>query len=307
MILDFMSELKHNYINSYHYKEEEMTFLKKFLLLGFVLFAPAVAAWENEENLSRAQRADQVFEELFRAKRSTSRTDPEFMEILQQNIFGEVFDIGDLSNKDRELITVAVLTTMQTLPQLEAHIGAALNAGNTPLEIRETIYQCAPFIGFPRTLNAVDVFNRVMEQRGIKLPLENATTVTEKDRYAKGEAIQNSLYGSEVKTAMRALPGIYKEKVPDMLTTFCFSDFYTRKGLTIKQRELLSLVVLTTLGAEKQLTAHIIGAQKAGNSRETLLAAMMQAMPYIGMPNALTAVNLIKDTDFENYKPIYGE
>lgn len=33
----------------------------------------------------------------------------------------------------------------------------------------------------------------------------------------------------------------------------------------------------------------------------------MQAMPYIGMPNALTAVNLIKDTDFENYKPIYGE
>ena len=92
-----------------------------------------------------------------------------------------------------------------------------------------------------------------------------------------------------------------------MLTTFCFSDFYTRKGLTIKQRELLSLVVLTTLGAEKQLTAHIIGAQKVGNSRETLLAAMMQAMPYIGMPNALTAVNLIKDTDFENYKPIYGE
>ena len=51
-----------------------MTFLKIFLFLGFVLFAPAVAARENEENLSRAQRADQVFEELFRAKRSTSRT-----------------------------------------------------------------------------------------------------------------------------------------------------------------------------------------------------------------------------------------
>ena len=36
-----------------------------------------------------------------------------------------------------------------------------------------------------------------------------------------------------------------------------------------------------------------------------LLAAMLQAAPYIGLPNALTTINLIKNADIENYKPIY--
>ena len=65
------------------------------------------------------------------------------------------------------------------------------------------------------------------------------------------------------------------------------------------------LVVLAASGDEKQLSAHIVGNLKAGNSKETLLAAMVQAMPYIGMPPALTAINLIKSTDAENYRPIY--
>ena len=34
---------------------------------------------------------------------------------------------------------------------------------------------------------------------------------------------------------------------------------------------------------------------------------MVQAAPYIGLPNALTVVNLIKETEIENYQPIYEE
>ena len=106
---------------------------------------------------------------------------------------------------------------------------------------------------------------------------------------------------------MASLPDIYANVVPDTLTTFCFGDFYTRNGLSIKQRELLSLVILTALGAEKQLSAHVVGALKAGNDKETLLATMVQAIPYIGLANAMTTINLIKETSIENYKPIYEE
>ena len=261
----------------------------------------------EEKVMTRSEKADVVYQNLFKEKRTKSPTDPEFMEILQRNIFGEVFYEGELEPKERELITVAALTTMQTLPQLKAHINAALNVGNSPLEVRETIYQAAPFIGFPRTLNAIAVFNEVAKERGIKLPLENAATANDENRLAKGLEIQNKLYGDEVKKAMSNLPGEYKNIVPETLTTFCFGDFYARKGLSIKQRELLSLVVLTTLGAEKQLPAHIVGAIKAGNDKETLLAAMLQAMPYIGLANALTAINLIKEANVEAYKPIYEE
>ena len=251
--------------------------------------------------MSRAQKADKVFAELFAAERTPSPTDPELMEILQRNIFGEVFFVGNLSHKDREMITVVALTTMQTLPQLKAHIHAALNVGNTPLAIREAIYGCAPYIGFPRSLNAIGVFNEVAQERKISLPLETTGTTNDETRHAQGLNIQTSLYGDEVKQAMSALPSPYQNIVPDMLTDFCFGDFYTRRGLDIKQRELLSLVVLTTLGAEKQLKAHVIGALKAGNDKETLLAAMVQLIPYIGLPNALTTINLIKEADPATY------
>lgn len=283
-----------------------MKFLKSVLFVTLIFYAGFVNAGEDK-TMSRSERADKIYEQLFLSKRTVGSTDPEFMEILQRNIFGEVFYIGNLDNKERELITVAALATMQTLPQLKAHVGAALNVGNSPLAIRETIYQCAPFIGFPRTLNAIGVFNEVVQERNIKLPLENAGTTTDGNRHEKGLAIQTNLYGNEVKKAMASLPGEYKDIVPDTLTDFCFGDFYTRRGLTIKQRELLSLVILTALGAEKQLKAHVVGALKAGNDKETLLAAMVQVIPYVGLANAMTTVNLIKEADVANYKPIYEE
>ena len=283
-----------------------MKFLKSVLFVTLIFYAGFVNAGEDK-TMSRSERADKIYEQLFLSKRTVGSTDPEFMEILQRNIFGDVFYTGNLNNRERELITVAALATMQTLPQLKAHVGAALNVGNSPLTIRETIYQCAPFIGFPRTLNAIGVFNEVVQERNIKLPLENAGTTTDADRQEKGRADQVNLYGNEVKKAMASLPGEYKDIVPDTLTDFCFGDFYTRRGLTIRQRELLSLVVLTALGAEKQLKAHVVGALKAGNDKETLLAAMVQAVPYVGLANAMTTVNLIKEADIDNYQPIYEE
>lgn len=287
--------------------EKAMKLLKYIITIQLILLTTIVNAQETGEKMTREQRANETYEALFASERTASPTDPELMDNLQKFIFGEVFYIGKLDNKTRELITVVSLATLQTLPQLKGHVNAALNVGNTPLEIREAIYQCAPFIGFPRTLNAIDTFNSVMRERGIQLPLENAETITEETRHARGLEIQNSLYGDEVKQAMASLPAEYKNSVPDILTDFCFSDFYTRKGLTLKQRELLSLVVLATLGAEKQLEAHIIGNLRTGNDKETLLAAMVQATPYIGLPAALTAINKIKTAQTDTYKPIYDQ
>ena len=76
--------------------------------------------------------------------------DPELMAILRHVIFGEVFHIGDLDDRTRELITIVVLVTNQTLPQLRSHTAAALNVGVTPVEISRGGLSGAPFLGSPR-------------------------------------------------------------------------------------------------------------------------------------------------------------
>lgn len=278
--------------------------MKKYFLciMVAVLCSTAATAQVNNQNnqeMDRIALTKETYHKLFGGEAlSGEGTDPELMNILQKFIFGEVFHTGVLSDKERELITIVTLVTQQTLPQLEAHTKAALNIGVTPIEIREAVYQCAPYIGYPKTLNAVSTINEVFTEKGIALPLENMGTVTEENRFEKGKAIQDSLYGDEIKEMMKTLPGDFKEYVPRFLTEAFFGDFYTRGGLDVKTRELLMYCVLATMGAEFQLNAHAKGSIKAGNTKEELIAAMVQCIGYIGFPKAINAINIIKDTSY---------
>lgn len=273
--------------------------MKKITFLAtLVMFFTTLALGQNKQNskeMDRLELSNQKYKELFgQLTVDLTENDPELMEILRQFIFGEVFYTGNLNDKQRELITIVSLAAQQTLPQLNAHTKAALNIGVTPLEIREAVYQCAPFIGFPKTLNAVNTINEVFTARNIKLPLENAGTVNEKDRYTKGLEIQYPLYGNEIKENMKTLPDSLNEAVPRFLTEMCFGDFYTRKILDVKTRELLMLCVLVTINAQPQIKSHALGNIKAGNTKDTLYAAMVHCIPYIGFPVALNAINIIR-------------
>lgn len=247
--------------------------------------------------MDRTQRSEQTYARLF-GPRDTSAPDPdpELGAILRRLIFGEVFDTGDLDDRLRELITVTVLATMQTLPQLKAHAGAALNVGVTPVELREAVYQCAPFIGFPRTLNAVATLNEVFRARGIELPLPDQGTTTEADRFEAGWAIQAPIYGEEIADSVAGLPEPFRGAVPRFLTAFGFGDFYTRAGLDVPTRELLILCLLVTLGQATQIQAHVLGNLRLGTSKETQIAALVHCFPYIGFPLALNAIRAVQAT-----------
>ncbi len=272
--------------------------IKRILVVAItfaIMFNMSAFAKENKK-MSRQEIADKNLEILFNiTTKNNNGPDKDFMDILQKYIFGEVFTIGDLDIKTRELLTVTSLTVMQTLPQLKAHINGALNAGNSPIEIRETIYQCAPFIGFPKTLNAIAVFNEVIKERGLEKELKDTTTVKESERFKKGFEIQNPMYVDEIVQNMKGLPEDMGADVARFLTEVCFGDFYTREGLDIKTRELMTIAILTTTGNAGVLKSHIKGNLKAGNSIETITAAIIQVMPYVGFPNSFAALKTVKD------------
>ncbi|AUD01393.1 carboxymuconolactone decarboxylase family protein [Spirosoma pollinicola] len=250
--------------------------------------------------MNRIERTQKTYQALFQQEIMASKTDPELLTILQRFIFGEVFYVGNLTDKTRELITITALATNQTLPQLTAHTGAALNIGVTPLEIREVIYQLAPFIGYPKVLNSMDAINKVFESRHITLPLATQGTVQEGQRLEKGAEKQVPLYGDSMKQNMKTLPGEFAEAIPRLLTESCFGDFYTREGLDLKTRELMIFCALATLGGtERQMESHAVGNLKVGNDTETLLSAMVQLYPYIGFPRIANAIGVIREVKID--------
>lgn len=247
--------------------------------------------------MDRIKNCEETFKKLFGgAPTADEGNDPEFMRILQRFIFGEVCHTGSLDDRTRELITLTVLTVNQTLPQLKAHVGACLHIGVTPVDIRETVYQCAPFIGFPKTLNAIAAMDEVFAEKGIAMPLASGETVTEETRCAEGLQIQQPIYGDEIAERYKWLPTPFDQAVPRYLTAFGFGDFSTRKGLCARERELFTVVLLAALGgAETQVRSHVAGALKTGSTREEVVCALVHAMPYMGMPRLFNALNCAKD------------
>lgn len=277
--------------------------IRMIFVLVLAVSLPVLA--QTNESMNRIDICKQNYHALFDGEALTGEgTDPEMMDILQKFIFGEVFQIGELSLKQREMITCITLATIQTLPQLKAHAGAALNVGVTPEELREVMYLTAPFIGFPKMLNAVSTVNEVFKERGITLPLGKQGTVTEENRHEKGVAIQDSLYPGGIVSAVSGIPGDMGEDVARFLTDYFFGEVYSRGTLDLKTRELLGYCVLTALEAESQLRSHFHGNMNAGNSPETITAAVIQCLPYIGFPAAIKALRIIKQ---ESADPIPAE
>lgn len=266
-----------------------------FGIIAFIVASSLSMTAQTTEKMNRTDVCKQNYRLLFNGEALTGQgTDPEMMDILQKFIFGEVFQTGSLTVKQREMITCITLAAQQALPQLKAHAGAALNVGVTPEELREVVYLTAPFIGFPKMLNALSTVNGVFEERGIKLPLEKQGNVTDASRHETGKAIQDRLYPGGISSTMDGMPGDMGKDVEGFLTDYFFGEIYSRGALDLKTRELLGYCVLVTIGAESQLKSHYYGNLNVGNTPEIITAAVIQCLPYVGFPAAIKALGIIK-------------
>ena len=246
--------------------------------------------------MNRTEKAAETMNALYgEASIGLTASDPEFAAIKERLIYGEVYAEEKLSAKLRELVILVVASTNQTMNEVKRHTTAALAVGVKPEEIREAVYHCAPYIGLGKAENAVNAVNEVFAEKGVALPLESGQTVTEESRLSDGIAAQKSIFGEHI-DAMRAATPENQKNIQDYLSAYCFGDFYTRKFLTIPERELLTFAILAAQGGcEPQVKAHVGGNAAVGNGKETLLDALTECLPYIGFPRTLNALGCVNE------------
>ena len=217
---------------------------------------------------------------------------PEFEEIAKEFLLGDVENRGCLTDVQRALVTVAALTATQSLQHMGQYLRAGLRMGATAEQLRETIYQCAPYVGLERALCALEAASPVlMECDGDAVP---NTRVTEADRFDKGLAVQRQLFGAGNIDNMRESAPAELRHIQDYLSVHCFGDFYTRGGLDLPTRELITFCAICCLGGcEPQATSHAAANLNIGNGRELLIDAVTQCLPFIGFPRTLNALGCI--------------
>lgn len=86
------------------------------------------------------------------------------------------------------------------------------------------------------------------------------------------------------------------------IVEFAFGDIYSRDGLSVREREIATIAMLTCLsGREPQLKIHIHAGLKSGLSEREIEEIIIQTVPYAGFPTAINAMNVLKgiETDRE--------
>lgn len=244
--------------------------------------------------MNRCDKAKQMMSKLGIKENSLYEAFPEFEEVKNNFIYGETLKQGDIDEKLKSIITIAVLTTVEGNDLGEA-INGALNIGVKPEEIQEVFHQAVPYIGFAKAEKGLEVVKSVFEEKSISLPLKKNGVVTEEDRLIKGIEAQKSIFGPAIDKMRDSAPQDQKA-IQDYLSAYCFGDTYTRKGLELKTRELITFVCISALGGcDSQMRAHAAGNLAVHNSKELLISAIYVCLPYIGFPRSLNAIAAIND------------
>ncbi|WP_198133791.1 (R)-mandelonitrile lyase [Anaeromyxobacter dehalogenans] len=171
---------------------------------------------------------------------------------------GTTVTTDGLSVKQQRLVAIAAFTANGNLPKLSTALAGGLDAGWTINEIKEVLVQLYAYAGFPRSLNGLNTFIDVLDdrqRRGItdEVGREPSPMPAHKSSIELGTEIQTKLVGGPATGRYVAFcPGI-----DAFLKGHLFGDILGRDNLDVQSREIATISALATLeGVNPQLTSH---------------------------------------------------
>lgn len=273
--------------------------LGKALLVALL---PLAAAAQNAKTMEPhiSEFAEEYHERMFPGYVSDyKRTDPEFIERFDNFAFDDVIrkTSDRLDDRTRFVCYLATLIGCQGIDEYRAMLQAALNMGVSPIEAKEILYQSTAYLGMGRVFPFLRVTNEVLVRRGAALPLPPQAQTTAADRREAGTQAQVDCFGEAMRDFWKSGPEDSRH-INEWLAANCFGDYYTRTGLDIKTRELITFCFLVAQGGcEPQVKGHIAGNYHVGNDRELLIAVISSNLPFIGYPRTLNALACIREVD----------
>lgn len=220
-------------------------------------------------------------------------TDPEFIERFDNFAFDDVINHDSMDGKTRFLVILSSLLGCQGIDEFRGMLSPAMNFGVTAIEIKEIVYQSVAYLGIGRVFPFLKATNELLPALGASLPLPSQETTTTENRLEAGNQAQIDILGEQMRRSWEQQPEDIRH-IHRWLAANCFGDYYTRKGLTYAQREMVTFCLLAAQGGcETQLQAHATANMQIGNDRQFLIDVITQMIPFIGYPRCLNALNCV--------------
>jgi 4-carboxymuconolactone decarboxylase len=196
-----------------------------------------------------------------------------------------------LNAQQQSIVSISALTAVGDLEHLKVVLNKALDAGVTINEVKEVLVQLYAYCGFPRSLNSISTFMKVLEERkskGISDRQGNEVTISSdtSDKYEKGRKTLEALTKTpQIKPA----PGFgeFAPRIDVFLKEHLFADIFQSNVLSYQQRELATIAALSAMqGVEPQLKSHLAMGINTGITESQLIEISNLIAKYINKTQA---------------------
>lgn len=113
--------------------------------------------------------------------------------------------------------------------------------------------------------------------------------------FDQGLKIRKEVVGDEYVDRAFENAGEYGRDFQELITSYCWGAAWGRDGLTRRERSLLNLGIIGTLGRPNEFRLHTRGALRNGVTPEEIREAIIQLTIYAGVPLGLEAMKIAQE------------
>ncbi len=117
----------------------------------------------------------------------------------------------------------------------------------------------------------------------------------------KNPEIMKKLYGDYESELGDILDSLDSE-FADIIREFPYENIWNRKGLTLKEKSIVTISSLISMGREDQTAIHMKGFLNSGGTKEELKEIIIHLAVYSGFPSSLNAFKILKKVVDKNEK-----
>ena len=169
-----------------------------------------------------------------------------------------------LDQRQQSIIPIAAFTAEGDIDRLKPALNQGLDAGLTVNEIKEVLVHLYAYTGFPRSLNGLNAFMEVMDERKAK----GIEDVQGKEASPVPPDLDRDAYGAKMRAELAGLDTVpppakwqlFSPVMDTFLKEHLFADLFIRDVISHQDRELATIAALANMtGTGSQLGFHLGG------------------------------------------------
>jgi quercetin dioxygenase-like cupin family protein/alkylhydroperoxidase/carboxymuconolactone decarboxylase family protein YurZ len=237
---------------------------------------------------------------LLSAVSAAENASPATQEIIANNMSTATNTNNILNNRQRQIVAVAASTAIGNLDALKSGLNAALDAELSINEIKEVLVHISAYAGFPRSLQGINAFMAVLEERKAKGITDEAgkeatPIIGGTGKYERGKKTLEALTGKP-ETGPKTGFAAFSPEIEVFLKEHLFADIFDRDVLNYSQREMITVATLVSLGGvEPQLRSHLNLALNTGLTAGQLTQLIEVIGNILGKAKADAATPVLKE------------